>query len=178
MGGHLSETITKGEENPLGVPPTRGSSQATTAPPAWPLLQVSGGYLQYPTPPKLCDQAQHETANRVNPAEYLQYLTEPGFHRGAGAVPARGVDRAKRRRLGFRVPTHPWEPPTSAGSGFSHSWGCRSRVLPGSVAPVGDTRVYGFCCSFPPTRSVIGSGSSGVSCAVCGGGGGGLPRAP
>ena len=82
------------------------------------VLQVLGGYLQYPPTPKPPDQALREPLRRVNPAGYLQYLTEPGLHRGAGAVPARGVDRAKRRRLGFRVPTHPWEPPPLQVRGF------------------------------------------------------------
>ena len=30
--------------------------------------------MQYPTCPEHCDQAQRETTERVNPAEYVQYL--------------------------------------------------------------------------------------------------------
>ena len=37
-----------------------------------------GVYLQYPTPPKPADQARREPRNCVNPAEYLQYHTQPG----------------------------------------------------------------------------------------------------
>ena len=48
MGGHLSESDHKGEENPSGAPPTRGNPQASRALPAWPFLQVSVRYLYKP----------------------------------------------------------------------------------------------------------------------------------
>ena len=39
------------------------------------LLHIWDGYVQYPTCPKLCDQALRETPECVNPAEYVQYRT-------------------------------------------------------------------------------------------------------
>ena len=39
------------------------------------VLQVWDGYVQYPHHPKHCDQAQRETPECVNPAEYVQYRT-------------------------------------------------------------------------------------------------------
>ena len=57
--------------------------------------------MQYPHHPKHCDQAQRETPECVNPAEYVQYRTFSALG-----------------RLGFGVPTpHHGSPRTSARSG-------------------------------------------------------------
>ena len=72
--------------------------------------------------PKHCDQAQRETTECVNPAEYVQYL--PDLACSPGPVRReQGGGQAGGWRLRFGVPTYPWEPPTSAGSGFSHFLG-------------------------------------------------------
>ena len=126
MGGHLSETITKGEETPLGVPPTRGSSQATTAPPAWPLLQVWARYVQYPRHPKHCDQGLRETPECVNPAEYVQYRRIRPSDTGAlGAVrPQKGGGQGRVPAVkvpGTNTPMGAPGPPQVRG--FPISWG-------------------------------------------------------
>ena len=76
--------------------------------------------MQYPHPPKHCDQAQRETPERVNPAEYVQY----GMIRLSDTVA--GTRGGQGRVSAVRVLTtqqHLWEPPTSAGRGFSHFLG-------------------------------------------------------
>ena len=66
------------------------------------VLHIWDGYVQYPTPPKLCDQALRDTSGRVNPAEYVQYLPKPAPRQGVGSCSTGGgVDRAGHRRLGF-----------------------------------------------------------------------------
>ena len=63
------------------------------------VLQVLGGYLQYPTPPKPPDQARRETPGCVNPAGYLQYFRNLACFVGLvrGVVRRGGVDRVGHR---------------------------------------------------------------------------------
>ena len=90
------------------------------------VLQVLGGYVQYPPTPKPADQALREPPRRVNPAGYLQYLPKPASRQGVGSCSTGGgVDRAGRRRLGFRVPTTPMGAPNLRRFGvFPFLGGC------------------------------------------------------
>ena len=140
-----------------GVPSRRPSLRKQRNPPTRLGLGLHTGDppKKQPQTPMGLQPPNQQTAQRHQTALPLaQSLPTPRFRR---SLKQEG-GQAGRRWLGFRVPNNTYGSPRRSApqsSGVLPFLGVvEAGHLPGSVTLVGDTRGYGSCRSFPPTRSV------------------------